>query len=99
MGPIKRDHHYGPIGVVDQAVAHATENTASEAAAAAGADDEEVGSLALGDAEQPAGGRVVFDHEAPVRDAGGPQRVRPTGLEVAPELDAPGANRVEGQIS
>jgi hypothetical protein len=71
----------------------------SEAAAAAGAHDEEVGSLACGDGEQPGGGRVIFDQEAPLRNAGGAQRVSPTGLEVAPKLDAPGANRVEGQIS
>jgi hypothetical protein len=85
--------------MVDEPVAHATENTTSETAAAAGADDEEVDPLALGDGEQPGGGRVVIDQEAPVRDARGPQRVCPTSLEVAPKIDTPRAKRVEAEIS
>ena len=55
--------------------------------------------LAVGDGKQSGGGRVSFEDNAPVGDAGDPQRARPAGLELVREIAAPRADGIEGQIS
>jgi hypothetical protein len=85
--------------VVNEPISETTEHTSGEVTVAVRSDDDEIGTISVGQLDESPRARVGFEDNTNVLNVCGAKRLGPRCAQVTFELASPRPHRVEGEVA